>query len=98
MSERDYERTGPGGGHDRRTFLKRAAAALPGAAIAASIGAGSWGPLAHGIDSNNCVTIGNPWHHKYIFPNNMLPSIAQLGRAVNFLFVMEDWHNFGANM
>ena len=51
--------------------------------------------LLHGIGSNNCVTIGNPWHHKYIFPNNMLPSIAQLGRAMNYLFVMEDWHNFG---
>jgi cyclopropane-fatty-acyl-phospholipid synthase len=49
----------------------------------------------HTIGSNNCVTIGNPWFHKYIFPNNMLPSIGQLGRAMNQLFVMEDWHNFG---
>jgi len=49
----------------------------------------------HGIGSNNCVTSGNAWFHKYIFPNNMLPSIAQLGRAMNHLFVVEDWHNFG---
>ena len=25
----------------------------------------------------------------------MLPSIAQLGKAMEGLFVMEDWHNFG---
>jgi cyclopropane-fatty-acyl-phospholipid synthase len=25
----------------------------------------------------------------------MNPSIGQLGRAMNHLFVMEDWHNFG---
>lgn len=25
----------------------------------------------------------------------MLPSIAQLGKAIENLFVMEDWHNFG---
>jgi cyclopropane-fatty-acyl-phospholipid synthase len=49
----------------------------------------------HVIGSNNCVTIGNSWHHKYIFPNSMNPSIGQLGRAMNHLFVMEDWHNFG---
>ncbi len=44
MSGRDDERTGSGIGHDRRTFLKRAAGALPGAAIAGSIGVGSWVP------------------------------------------------------
>ena len=25
----------------------------------------------------------------------MLPSIAQIGKAIEKLFVMEDWHNFG---
>ena len=49
----------------------------------------------HTIGSNNDVTIGNPWSHKYIFPNAMNPSIGQLGRAMDYLFVMEDWHNFG---
>jgi cyclopropane-fatty-acyl-phospholipid synthase len=33
--------------------------------------------------------------HKYIFPNSMLPSITQIGRSIEGLFVMEDWHNFG---
>ncbi len=28
-------------------------------------------------------------------PERMLPSIAQLGQAMEGLFVMEDWHNFG---
>jgi len=40
-------------------------------------------------------TCTNAWTDKYIFPNGMLPSIAQLARAMEGLFVMEDWHNFG---
>jgi len=35
------------------------------------------------------------WTHKYIFPNGMLPSIPQLSKAIEGLFVMEDWHSFG---
>ncbi|OYV86309.1 MAG: hypothetical protein B7Z63_04210 [Ignavibacteriae bacterium 37-53-5] len=27
----------------------------------------------------------------------MLPSVAQLGKAIEGIFVMEDWHNFGAD-
>jgi cyclopropane-fatty-acyl-phospholipid synthase len=27
----------------------------------------------------------------------MLPSVAQIGRAVEGLFVIEDWHSFGAD-
>ena len=37
----------------------------------------------------------DPWTHKYIFPNSMLPSIQQIGISMEQLFVMEDWHNFG---
>jgi cyclopropane-fatty-acyl-phospholipid synthase len=37
----------------------------------------------------------NPWTDKYIFPNGMLPSVAQLGKAIENLFVIEDLHNFG---
>ncbi|GBD87499.1 cyclopropane-fatty-acyl-phospholipid synthase [bacterium BMS3Abin03] len=37
----------------------------------------------------------DPWTHKYIFPNGMLPSVAQIGKAIEGLFVMEDLHNFG---
>jgi len=49
----------------------------------------------HTIGSNTSVTRTNAWTNKYIFPNGMLPSIAQLGRAMEGLFVMEDWHNIG---
>lgn len=37
------------------------------------------------------------WTHKYIFPNAMLPSAAQIGHSIENLFVMEDWHNMGSD-
>ena len=51
--------------------------------------------FVHTIGSNDSVTASNAWLNKYIFPNGMLPSIAQMGKAMEGLFVMEDWHNFG---
>ncbi len=51
--------------------------------------------LLHTIGSSKSSKTTDPWIEKYIFPNSMLPSIAQLGRAMEKLFVMEDWHNFG---
>jgi cyclopropane-fatty-acyl-phospholipid synthase len=51
--------------------------------------------FVHTIGSNRSSTVSDPWTQKYIFPNGMLPSIAQLGKAMEGLFVMEDWHNFG---
>ena len=53
--------------------------------------------LLHSIGGNLSSTHGDPWAEKYIFPNGMLPSIAQIGAAIEGLFVMEDWHNFGAD-
>ncbi|WP_354065477.1 cyclopropane fatty acyl phospholipid synthase [Devosia sp. 2618] len=53
--------------------------------------------LLHTIGGNVSSTHGDPWSEKYIFPNGMLPSIAQIGKAIEGLFVMEDWHNFGAD-
>ncbi len=49
----------------------------------------------HTIGSNQSVTTANQWTTKYIFPNGMLPSIAQLSKAMEGLFVVEDLHNFG---
>ncbi len=49
----------------------------------------------HTIGGNVSTTTANAWTTKYIFPNGMIPSIAQLARAMEGLFVMEDWHNFG---
>lgn len=51
--------------------------------------------FVHTIGGNVSTTITNPWTDKYIFPNGMLPSIAQIARAMEGLFVMEDLHNFG---
>lgn len=51
--------------------------------------------FVHTIGGNKSITNGEPWTDKYIFPNGMLPSIAQLGTAMEGHFVMEDWHNFG---
>lgn len=39
----------------------------------------------------------DPWIEKYIFKNGILPSISLLGKCAEGRFVMEDWHNFGAD-
>ncbi|MES2226113.1 MAG: cyclopropane fatty acyl phospholipid synthase [Patescibacteria group bacterium] len=52
--------------------------------------------LLHTIGGNESGTGADPWTQKYIFPNGMLPSVSQIGRSIEGLFVMEDWHNFGA--
>lgn len=51
--------------------------------------------LLHTIGTDVSAVIGDPWMVKYIFPNGMLPSVAQIGKATEKLFVLEDWHNFG---
>jgi len=53
--------------------------------------------LLHTIGGNKSASSGDAWSEKHIFPNGMLPSIKQIGAAVEGLFVMEDWHNFGAD-
>ncbi len=53
--------------------------------------------LLHTIGGKQTATRTDPWIEKYIFPNGMLPSVAQVGKAVEGVFVMEDWHNFGAD-
>lgn len=53
--------------------------------------------LLHTIGANKTLVSANEWIDKYIFPNGMLPSITQIGKAYENLFVMEDWHNFGAD-
>jgi len=49
--------------------------------------------LLHTIGSNASRVKTDKWIDKYIFPNSMLPSIAQIGKSIEGLFVMEDWHN-----
>lgn len=53
--------------------------------------------LLHTIGSLRSVKSTDAWTHKYIFPNGTLPSVAQLAKAMEGLFVMEDWHNIGAH-
>lgn len=53
--------------------------------------------LLHTIGANYQRKGTDPWINKYIFPNGMLPSEENLTRAFADLFIMEDWHNFGAD-
>ena len=49
------------------------------------------------IGRNHTANRIDPWVGRYIFTNSMLPSPAQIARAVEGIFVMEDWQNFGAD-
>ncbi len=51
--------------------------------------------FVHTIAGNRSRKGFDPWFDKYIFPNAQLPSIAQLGAAMEELFVFEDLHNIG---
>jgi cyclopropane-fatty-acyl-phospholipid synthase len=53
--------------------------------------------LLHSIGKNMRHSMPDPWVDKYIFPNGELPSVGQIGDAVDELFVIEDVHNFGAD-
>lgn len=68
-----------------RTFMKAVARCLKDTGIF----------LLHTIGGNESHIKCDPWINKYIFPNGMLPSISQIGKAVEGLFVAEDLHNLG---
>ncbi len=53
--------------------------------------------LLHTIGNTTSNVANDPWLEKYIFPNSMIPSMKQIGTAAEKLFVVEDWHNFGAD-
>ncbi len=53
--------------------------------------------LLHTIGGNRSVTQTDPWIDRYIFPDSMLPSARQITTAAEGLWVLEDWHNFGAD-
>lgn len=52
--------------------------------------------LLHTIGGNQSVYSTDPWIDRYIFPNSVIPSMKQLAQSMEGLFVVEDWHNFGA--
>ena len=51
--------------------------------------------LLHTIGTSITKGSSDPWSRKYIFPGGVLPSIAQIAKASENHFIMEDWHNFG---
>ena len=53
--------------------------------------------LLHTIGAKRSSVKLDPWLDKYIFPNSVIPSIKLIGGAIEDLFVMEDWHNFGVD-
>ena len=53
--------------------------------------------LCQGICGNVSRVHTDPWIERYIFPNSMLPSVAQLTRAAEGVFIVEDVKNIGPN-
>lgn len=53
--------------------------------------------LLQTIGNHFSVIAGDVWLEKYIFPNGMLPSLAQITKSVEKLFVVEEVYNFGAD-
>lgn len=51
--------------------------------------------FVHTIAGNFARDHMEPWLHRYIFPNAVLPTMAQMARAMEPRFVIEDVHNIG---
>jgi len=51
--------------------------------------------FVHTIGHNTSQQHGTPFVEKYLFPNAVTPSMTQLCRAMEGLFVLEDMHNIG---
>jgi len=75
------------GAKNYRTYMEVAQRCLPESGLF----------LLHSIGTNRSVSHTDPWIGRYIFPNSMLPSAAQIAQAMEGLFVLEDWHGFGAD-
>ena len=74
-------------GKNHGEFMQVANRCLPNGGLCVMDGAGDNGIRA-GTD---------PWVEKHIFPDDLIPSTAQTGTAVEGQFVMEDWHNLSAD-
>ncbi|MCD6262214.1 MAG: cyclopropane fatty acyl phospholipid synthase [Deltaproteobacteria bacterium] len=53
--------------------------------------------LLHTIGGESSAAVNDPWIDRYIFPNYMLPSAKRICTAIEDVFVLEDWHCFGAD-
>jgi cyclopropane-fatty-acyl-phospholipid synthase len=70
-----------------RTFMQAAARCLKPDGIF----------LLHTIGKPFSRTFPDPFTNAYIFPNCLVPSLAQLGAAMEHIFVLEDLHNFSVH-
>lgn len=68
-----------------RSYLQQMAASLPEEGLM----------VLHTIGSEVSNKITDRWITKYIFPNSVLPSVAEIATAAEQVLVLEDWHNFG---
>jgi cyclopropane-fatty-acyl-phospholipid synthase len=53
--------------------------------------------LLQTILANEPSPVLDPWLDKYIFPNAVLPTIGEIATAAQGLFVIQDFHTFGAD-
>jgi cyclopropane-fatty-acyl-phospholipid synthase len=51
--------------------------------------------VLHTIGTRLSTVSCDPWIEKYIFPNSLVPSMAQIAAALENRFVIEDWQNIG---
>ena len=51
--------------------------------------------LLHTIGNYRSYNAIDPWMNRYIFPNGHLPSAGQIATAIEPVFIIRDWHNFG---
>jgi cyclopropane-fatty-acyl-phospholipid synthase len=75
------------GHRNHRAFMRAAAGCLEDDGIL----------LLHTIGKNEGGSPSDPWIGKYIFPNGEVPTLEQLARAIDGIFVAEDMHNIGAH-
>ena len=53
--------------------------------------------LLHTIGGNTSNIVNDRFLEKYIFPNSMLPSLSDIAKSSEKLFIVEDVHNFGCH-
>ncbi len=53
--------------------------------------------VLHTFGTNHGKAAANPWYDKYIFPNGFIPSVENMGKAMDRLVTMNDWHSFGTD-
>ncbi|TMR68747.1 class I SAM-dependent methyltransferase, partial [Streptococcus pseudopneumoniae] len=51
--------------------------------------------LLHTIGQDHYTKVTDAWLDKYIFQGSLIPPRSILSEAMEDLFVVEDWHNFG---